>query len=292
MEKFRLRKSARRDSERIEKLVYKHYFELVPKAEGFGDEEEFLCKKIADENGNVIAGCTAYVSGWGCLYVDDLWVDEKYRRRELGSNLLRAVEDIAADRGCYLSFLETGDFQAGPFYLKHGYTVFGTVKYHPAGHEDYAMYKRLDKERAKRPCKPTDYAIADGGEEDGEYLDDKLNEYNLPFLNPRHEYIKINRKLVDEDGNVAAAITAGVSGTDAGWIWKIWVDEKHRGKGLGTLLLKHFEKKAKEKGAVKFIVEEVYDWNVGFFLKNGYKVAGRLPGLPENHSYYIVDKDL
>ena len=32
--------------------------------------------------------------------------------------------------------------------------------------------------------------------------------------------------------------------------------------------------------------------NVGFFLKNGYKVAGELPDLPKGHSYFVVDKDI
>ncbi len=292
MEQLRLRKSARKDSERIEKLVYKHYFELVPKAAGFGDEEELICKKITDESGNIIAGCVAYVYPWGCLYVDDLWVDERYRRQELGSNLLRTVEEIGRKRGCYLSYLDTGDFQAKPFYLKHGYTVFGTVKGNPVGHEDYVLFKRLDREEAKRPCKPIDFEIQDGSEEEGEYIDDKLYEYNLPFLQPKHDYIKINRKFVDENGKVVAAIMAGVGGTDVGWIWKIWVDEEYRGRGLGTRLLRHYEKKAKEKGARKFIAEEIYDWNVGFFLKNGYKIAGELPDLPKGHKYYVVDKDL
>jgi len=292
MEQLRLRKSARKDSERIEKLVYKHYFELVPVADGFKEEEELICKKITDEEGNIIAGCAAYVDQWGCLYVDDLWVDERYRRQELGSNLLRTVEEIGRKRGCYLSYLDTGDFQAKPFYLKHGYTVFGTVKGNPVGHEDYVLFKRLDREEAKRPCKPIKFEIQDGSEEEGEYIDDKLYEYNLPFLQPKHDYIKINRKFVDEKGKVVAAIMAGVGGTDVGWIWKIWVDEEYRGRGLGTRLLKHYEKKAREKGARKFIAEEIYDWNVGFFLKNGYKIAGELPDLPKGHKYYVVDKDL
>ena len=289
---LRLRKSARKDSERIEKLVYEYYFKLAAVAEGFNDEEEPVCKLIKDKDGNIIAGCVAYIYQWGCIYVDDLWVDERYRRQELGSNLLRTVEEIGKSRGCYLSYLDTGDFQAKPFYLKHGYTVFGVVKDHPVGHQDYVMFKRLDRERTERPCRQKEFEMTDGTEEDGEYIDDKLYEYNLPFLNPKHDYIKINRKLVDENGRVVAAIMAGVLGTDVGWIWKIWVDEEYRGQGLGTLLLKHYEKKAREKGAYKFIAEEIYDWNVGFFLKNGYKVAGELPDLPKGHSYFVVDKDI
>ena len=59
-----------------------------------------------------------------------------------------------------------------------------------------------------------------------------------------------------------------------------------------TIGLKHFEKKAKEKGATKIISEEIYDWNIGFFLKNGYKIAGELKDLPKGHSFFIVEKDL
>lgn len=291
MENLRLRKSARKDSERIEKLVYEHYYDLVPPADGFKTEEELICKKIVDEDGNVIAGCVGYIFPWGCLYVDDLWVDEKYRRKEVGSNLLQTVEGIAINRGCYLSYLDTADFQAKPFYLKHGYTIFGNVKNNPVGHEDFIFFKRLEKGQTGRPTKPTEFEITDGSEEDGEYIDDKLYEYNLPFLNPKHDYIKINRKLVDGNGKVVAAIMAGVSGTDVGWIWKIWVDEEYRNQGLGTLLMRHFEKKAREKGAFKIIAEEIYDWNVDFFLKNGYKVAGKLPELPKGHCYYVIDKD-
>jgi len=84
---------------------------------------------------------------------------------------------------------------------------------------------------------------------------------------------------------------AGNDEIDVAWIWKIGIEEKYRSQGLGTLLIKHFEKKAKEKGATKIIAEEIYDWNVGFFLKNGYKVADELKDLPKGHSFYIVEKD-
>ena len=293
MQDLRLRKSARKDSERIEKLVYDYYFKLVPVLNGFKNEEELVCKKILDKDSNIIAGCAAYIYQWGCVYVDTLWVDEKYRRQELGSHLLQAVENIAKGKGCHLSYLDTGDFQAKPFYLKHGYTVFATTKDYPKGeHEDYHLFKRFDKVKSTRKCNPTTFEILDGTEEDSEFIDDKLDEYNRSFLTKKHDYIKINRKLVTKDSKVIAAIMAGVGEVDVAYIWKIWVDEEYRHKGLGTLLLEHFEKKAKEKGATKIVAEEIYDWNVNFFLKAGYKVNGILQDLPKGHSYYLIEKEL
>ena len=292
MEKLRLRKSARKDSQRIEKLVYDYYFSLVQKVLDI-EEEETVCKKVVDKNGNIIAGCTGYIYPWGMMYIDDMWVDEKYRRQELGSNALQAVEKVAEEKGVYVITLGTWDFQAKPYYLKHGYTVFSTKKDCPKGHEDYELYKRLDREHIKRVCKPIPYEILDGNEEDVEYICDQLDDgFNAKHIEIKHPYIKINRKLVNQDGKVVAAIMAGVGEVDVAWIWKIWVDEEYRHQGLGTLLLEHFEKVAKQKGATKINSEEIYDWNVDFFLKAGYKVSGALPDFPKGHTYYLIDKDI
>ncbi len=292
MEKLRLRRSARKDSLRIEKLVFDYYFSLVPKVFDI-EEEETVCKKIMDKEGNIIAGCTGYIFPWGAMYVDDMWVDEKYRRQELGSNLLQAVEKVAEERGCHVIWLGTWDFQARPYYEKHGYKVYCTLNDCPVGHTDYNLYKIVDKNASKRACKPIDYQILDGDEDDCDFICEQLDEgYNAKHLDKKHEYIKINRKLVNEKGEVVAAIMAGNDEIDVAWIWKIWVDEKYRNQGLGTLLVKHFEKKAKEKGATKILSEEIYDWNIGFFLKNGYKIAGELKDLPKGHSFFIIEKDL
>jgi len=293
MEKLRLRRSARKDSLRAEKLVYDYYYQLVPVVDGFSKEEELVSKKIVDKDGKTIAGCDAYIYAWGGCYVDDMWVDEEYRRHELGSHVLQAVEKVAEERGCHIIWLGTWDFQARPYYEKHGYRVFATIHGCPKGHIDYHLFKLVDKNAPKRQLKPIDYEVVDGNEEDAEFICDQLdNGYNAKHLDVKHDYIKINRKLVNEKGEVVAAIMAGVDEIDVARIWKIWVDEKYRHKGLGTLLIKHFEKKAKEIGATKILSEEVYDWNVGFFLKNNYKVAGELKDLPKGHSYFTLEKDL
>ena len=293
MEKFRLRRSARKDSLRIEKLVYEYYYSLVPKVFDI-EEEETVCKKVVDKDGNIIAGCTGYIYPWGMMYIDDMWVDEKYRRQELGSNALQAVEKVADERGCYVITLGTWDFQARPYYLKHGYTVFSTKENCPKGHTDYELYKRLDKEHVKRQCRPIPYEILDGTEEDVDFICDQLDDgFNAKHLDVTdHGYIKINRKLINKDGKVVAAIMAGVDEINIGWVWKIWVDEEYRHQGLGTLLLKHFEKKAKEKGATTINSLEIYEWNINFFVKAGYKINGELSDFPKGHTYYLIQKDI
>ena len=293
MESLKLRRSSRKDSERIEELIDEYYFGLVPVFDGFSKEEELVCKKIVDKEGNIIAGCNGYIFPWGCMFIDDMWVDEKYRWHGLGSIALQNVESVAESKGCHLLWVSTWDFQAKPYYQKHGYEVFATLKDSPAGHEEYHLAKRLDGNQTKRKCRSIEYELMDGSEDDAEFLCNQLDEgFNKEHLEIKHDYIKINRKLVSEDGKVVAAIMAGVTEIDTGWIFRIWVDEEYRHQGLGTFLLKHYEKKAKENGATKIISEEIYDWNVGFFQKAGYSIAGELKDLPKGHSFYIMYKDL
>lgn len=102
-------------------------------------------KKIADENGTVIAGCIAEVNKWNALHIDALWVNEEYQKRGLGSRLLKEVEAVAAENGCTLAHLSTFDFQAKDFYIKYGYEVFGTLENSPEGHCRYYLKKKIQK---------------------------------------------------------------------------------------------------------------------------------------------------
>ena len=93
------------------------------------------------------------------------------------------------------------------------------------------------------------------------------------FMPDGHEYIALSKKLVDQDGNLIAGISAGVDGDDNGDIDGIWVEEPYRNQGLGTYLLCEMEREAKEKGAY-VILTYACDWSVRFFEKNGYTKVG------------------
>lgn len=70
-----------------------------------------------------------------------LFVDEKHRKQGLGHILLEAMEEEAKSLDIKLIHLDTFDFQAKDFYLKHGYEVFGVLDDCPQGHKRYYMKK-------------------------------------------------------------------------------------------------------------------------------------------------------
>jgi GNAT superfamily N-acetyltransferase len=98
---------------------------------------------IKDDSGSVIAGINSLMYCWGMLYVDVLFVEESHRGQQLGSLLLKKVEDEAKSMGASLSHLDTFDWQAKDFYLKVGYEIFGVLDACPPGHIRYYMKKIL-----------------------------------------------------------------------------------------------------------------------------------------------------
>ena len=96
-----------------------------------------------DENKNVIAGILGGTY-WGWLHIDILWVDEKFRRKKIGSQLLIAAENEAKKRGCHSVHVDTMSWQAPEFYKKHGYELISELDNIPDGYKKFHFIKRLD----------------------------------------------------------------------------------------------------------------------------------------------------
>ena len=77
------------------------------------------------------------------MYIDILWVDEGARGQGLGTKLLEDAQRIARENQCTLIHLDTFDFQAKDFYLRHGFHLFGVLEGCPEGHCRYYLSKKL-----------------------------------------------------------------------------------------------------------------------------------------------------
>ncbi|MGI4776222.1 MAG: GNAT family N-acetyltransferase [Janthinobacterium lividum] len=75
-----------------------------------------------DEENNFIDGIEGY-DIYGGLYIDLLFVADKFRKSKYGSKLANRAVELAIQRGCSFVHLSTMDFKARPFYEKLGFEV-------------------------------------------------------------------------------------------------------------------------------------------------------------------------
>ena len=89
---------------------------------------------LVDRKQKVVGGLigrTHSIPEW--LEVTVIWVDDAWRRRGLGRELMTQAEQEAKRRGCRYARLATGDYQAPGFYPKLGYMLYGKLENCPFG---------------------------------------------------------------------------------------------------------------------------------------------------------------
>ncbi|MGM9386082.1 GNAT family N-acetyltransferase [Streptomyces antibioticus] len=92
------------------------------------------------------------------------------------------------------------------------------------------------------------------------------------------------------------ALAGGLVGhTWAGWlhVTYLWVDERHRGTGLGARLLAEAERVAREERDCRQARLETWDFQApGFYRKQGYEVACVIEDYPPGLTEYTLTKRL
>lgn len=106
-------------------------------------KRETLGLKQLNANGEPLAVLAGRTFGnW--FYLESFWLAESARGKGIGSAMLAEAEAIAKARGCCYVLLDTLDFQAKPFYQRHGYKVEWTQADYPfAGGAKHFMTKTL-----------------------------------------------------------------------------------------------------------------------------------------------------
>jgi GNAT superfamily N-acetyltransferase len=75
------------------------------------------------------------------LYIDVLWVDERFRGQGYGRALIEEAERIAREHGCTFAHTTTFSYQAPYFYESVGYTIFASMDDYPEGITQYFLKK-------------------------------------------------------------------------------------------------------------------------------------------------------
>jgi len=108
------------------------------------DGEDKYENFLAFDNEKIIGGAIGYVL-YGWYFLDLLWIEETYRGKNIGTLLMKNIEDYVQKNDLVGIRTETWDFQAKGFYEKMGYKVFATIEDCPPETTNYFFMKRIMK---------------------------------------------------------------------------------------------------------------------------------------------------
>ena len=98
---------------------------------------------VALDNDTFLGGIYSYLQ-YDYIYISLLVVKDEHRSLQLGSKLMKKVEEEALLLGTKNIYVGTASFQALDFYKKLGYKLIITLDNYPKGHQVYTLYKHLN----------------------------------------------------------------------------------------------------------------------------------------------------
>lgn len=109
---------------------------------------------------------------------------------------------------------------------------------------------------------------------------------------PDERELPLHVWALDAAGNLAGGL---VGHTWTTWlhVGYLWVDDRHRGTGLGTRLLAEAERMARNERGCTAARLETWDFQApDFYRKQGYEVVCVIPGYPPGITEYTLTKRL
>lgn len=132
------------------------------------------------------------------------------------------------------------------------------------------------------------YEIVSSGEREVEEVHAGLRRYNRGFC---PDVADLSCCIKDGEGRC-------IAGTDSFRMGELvavdvlWVDEGHRGQGLGAALLAHVEAQARVQGARRLELNTLGFQAPGFYEKLGYRRFGAIEPAVGDYGHYFYVKDL
>lgn len=83
---------------------------------------EFFAFFVRDAQQKIIGGCNGSTL-YGCLYIDQLWVDESIRQQGYGRHLVNAALAFGVEKHCSFATVNTMSWEALGFYQKLGFEI-------------------------------------------------------------------------------------------------------------------------------------------------------------------------
>ena len=106
----------------LKQLVYAEFSKHAIKSTGIdGLSQSPIAFEIKE--GQNFMGCVVVQLFWGQLHVKYLVVEELYRGKGIGRQLMEHAFNFGKNQGCTFAFVETMSFQAPEFYERLGFQI-------------------------------------------------------------------------------------------------------------------------------------------------------------------------
>jgi GNAT superfamily N-acetyltransferase len=126
--------------------------------------------------------------------------------------------------------------------------------------------------------------------DDVQYLEDRIYEFNSAATGIHDgEWLAI--LVRDEERR----IVGGICGNTWGGCLEIrqfWVEEKRRGKGLGSRLFEAAEREALERGCRQIVLTTFSFQAPAFYFRRGFEVVAEIEDHPRGHKNLLLRKRL
>lgn len=140
---------------------------------------------------------------------------------------------------------------------------------------------------------PSYHLDADVSDAEADFIENKLQQYNLttspPTQDPLRRFLRL--ALRDESGTIQGGVL-GYMYRHCLFIDILWVDESCRGTGAGKALLLQAEAIARQWGATLVHLDTFSFQAPEFYQHCGYTVFGVLDGYRDGISRYYLKKNL
>lgn len=133
----------------------------------------------------------------------------------------------------------------------------------------------------------SEFVVQPSSEAQQEEVHRRLREYNRPFFKDEKDF----SFHVERDGRIVAGIVAG-SAYQTLEVDFLFVDEDFRGQGLGSLLLRTAEERARAAGILHVLLNTYSFQAPGFYREEGYTELFRIDNCLGPHSQHFFWKDL
>ncbi|MFX1254921.1 MAG: GNAT family N-acetyltransferase [Promethearchaeota archaeon] len=250
---------------------------------------------LKDNNGNIIGGViTSMLTG--IMHLETLWVDERYRGRGYGRNLVLEAERLGREKGYSASQTWTFSFQAPRFYQSIDYKIVGIFDGYTDGITEYILLKKFESDAQPyeaNEANSNEFTISEDKSEDSmKVLHEGLHKYvtkHAGELRKKNPEISIKLVIKNEDDQVIGGLQAYTT-LKTVHIFCLWIDEKYRNQGYGRELLMSAERIAIKNGCISGLMNVLSFQSPEFFQKYGYKIFGVSDGYSDSIKEYFLIK--